>query len=124
MNERERLIELLEKAEEKAEAYLRENDYTYRIPTLKEICGVYADHLLANGVIVPPCKVGDKIFFIVNMSEHLAFNDFVTDDTVTKIGVTTKGILHEKGVDFTDFGKTVFLTREEAEAALKERGEE
>lgn len=78
-----------------------------------------ADYLLANGVIVPPCKVGDKIFFIVNMSEHLAFNDFVTDDTVTKIGVTTKGILHEKGVDFTDFGKTVFLTREEAESKLR-----
>ena len=76
----------------------------------------------SSRVIVPPCEVGDKIFFIVNMSEHLAFNDFVTDDTVTKIGVTTKGILHEKGVDFTDFGKTVFLTREEAEAALKERG--
>ena len=80
-----------------------------------------ADHLLANGVIVPPCKVGDKIFYIVNMKGHKAFNDFVSDDTITKIGVTTKGILCERGIDFADFGKTVFLTREEAEKALAQR---
>lgn len=85
-----------------------------------EINGI-ADHLLANGVIVPPCKVGDKVFFIVDMSGHSAFNDFVTDDTVTKIGVTTKGLLYEKGFNFADFGKTVFLTKEEAEKALAER---
>ena len=108
---RDRLIELLKKGTDYAKGNMNDYfvDYAY---------SDVADYLLANGVIVPPCKVGDKIFFIVNMSEHLAFNDFVTDDTVTKIGVTTKGILHEKGVDFTDFGKTVFFTREEAEAAL------
>ncbi len=82
-----------------------------------------ADHLLANGVIVPPCKVGDKVFFIVDMSNHKALNDFVIDDTITKIGVTTKGILQENSFDFSDFGKTVFLTREEAEKALSERSE-
>ena len=25
----------------------------------------FADHLLANGVIVPPCKVGSKIYILV-----------------------------------------------------------
>ncbi len=24
---------------------------------------IFADHLLANGVIVPPCKVGDSVYF-------------------------------------------------------------
>lgn len=76
-----------------------------------------ADHLLANGVIVPPCKVGDKVHFIGHVSDSIP--DFIYDDTITKIGVITRGIIQEKGIDFADIGKTVFLTREEAEQALK-----
>ena len=48
MTERERLIELL------LEWGNKENDGV----RAKSI----ADYLLANGVIVPPCKVGDKIY--------------------------------------------------------------
>ena len=66
--------------------------------------------------------MGDTIFFIGQVSD--AFPDFVYGDTVTKIGVTTRGIMREKGVDIADFGKTVFLTREEAEKALAERTKE
>ena len=76
-----------------------------------------AEHLLANGVIVPPCKVGGTVFFVGHISG--AIPNFIYDDTITKIGVTTRGVMHERGVDFADFGKTVFLTREEAERALK-----
>ena len=76
-----------------------------------------ADHLLANGVIVPPCKVGDKVYFIGHVSDSIP--DFIYGDTITKIGVITRGIIYEKGIDFADIGKTVFLSRKEAEQALK-----
>ena len=79
-----------------------------------------ADHLLANGVIVPPCKVGDTVYFV----------GLFTGQTV---GQTVEAIFYSRN-DITlalnntlavsveqQLGKTVFLTREEAEQALKER---
>jgi len=135
---RDILIGLLEKAEEKAEAYLRESDHTYHMPTLKEICGVYADYLLANGVIVPPCKVGDTVYVqnrksgtVTSIHQNLVgkeegrwvvtawFENYYGD---TKIEGFECGA--NKTFYFADFGKTVFLTREEAEAALAVRKED
>ena len=76
-----------------------------------------ADHLLSNGVIVPPCKVGDKIYWY-NMGGEIVEAD------VRKIMYAAR---HPHGfeydIGFEDFGKTVFLTKEEAEKALKERSE-
>lgn len=115
---RDRLIELMKKTVVGMERGHKVVAETIWLPSVFE---TMADNLLANGVIVPSCKVGDKVFFIVDMRQHKAFNNFVREDTITKIGVTTKGILHERGIDFADFGKTVFLTREEAEKALAER---
>lgn len=114
---RDRLIGLLN------EATFGVNVHTLADHLKKETIEAVADYLIANGVIVPPCKVGDTVFEIADMSNHKAFSHIVWSDTITKIGVTTKGILHEKGIDFADFGKTVFLTREEAEKALKGGGE-
>ena len=53
MTERERLIELIREAMRKHEITIE----NYVIPTSDYI----ADYLLANGVIVPPCKVGDTV---------------------------------------------------------------
>lgn len=88
-----------------------------------------ADHLLANGVIVPPCKVGDVVYYI-NTRYHIAlYRNRVYEAKVARIVVTTLGVAlviqirDESGCceipDVKDFGKTVFLTREEAEQALK-----
>ena len=73
-----------------------------------------ADHLLANGVILPPCKVGDTVW------EIDADNPFeeelqVIESKVERFYVGTSHSLHL--IDC----KTVFLTKEEAEKALKER---
>lgn len=111
MNSRDKLIELIEQAEG-----LKNNDF----PSVEEI----ADYLLANGVIVPPCKVGDVVWF----------------DTYKKSGTVSLGIQPHK-VDRIDvicvvgekefvetklhdwyFGDSVFLTKEEAEENLKELG--
>ena len=80
-----------------------------------------ADYLLANGVIVPPCKVGDKVYFdtylhgdSVGVQSHKVIN--------VKYVITTEPSKGGIGAEIPDyaFGKTVFLTREEAEKALKE----
>lgn len=116
MTDRDRLIELLKGAETKVSEVLS-------TPlALEEWLGMYADHLLANGVIVPPCKVGDTVYF----------DTYLRGDSV---GVRPHKVIEVKCVIITepskggigaeisdwDFGKTVFFTREEAEKALKER---
>lgn len=76
-----------------------------------------ADDLLAEGVIVPPCKVGDVVWFIRNGK--------IIETTVDKIVLKHRG-LHLKlscnsmyETSCNSIGKTVFLSREKAEAALK-----
>lgn len=77
-----------------------------------------ADYLLANGVVVLPCKVGDNAYYINNANEIVETNvgairtDFTLDE-----GIGIYGILNAH--DYT-LGETWFLTREEAEKALKE----
>ena len=68
--QRERLVELLQGASAEAGKYFRET--TKKVLAEKgrfnsatdidrrNIYEIEADYLLANGVIVPPCKVGDK----------------------------------------------------------------
>lgn len=121
---RERLICLIKNAEE---AFPKDK------PVL-DIEEFVADYILANGGIVPPCKVGDTVYYF----SHRPFNLSVKANTIyeakaIRIVTTSLGtqiviqIRNEYGCtevpDVRDFGKTVFLTREEAEAALKEKGE-
>lgn len=111
-----------------------------------------ADHLLANGVIVPPCKANDKIFAlgaengVLQIKEctvdYLGFEDanslevrvmFECDEDCEGCYFSSWSQMHcgewtcngeygEGVIPFDDFGKTVFLTREEAEQALKGAG--
>ena len=123
---RDRLIELIKQADEKAFEYIRENDHMDFIPTKDEIAGVYADHLLANGVIVLPVEIGKKLYDATEFFEECDCPEIyeLKDDImyIEKVGkdrflFTYDGIyIHPENL-----GKTVFLTREEAEQALKER---
>ena len=83
-----------------------------------------ADYLIANNIILPPCKVGDKVYWILPDLDGW----HVSKDTVTEVG--SKGFwvsMYTETDDMDDFtswdefGKTVFLTREDAEKALGER---
>lgn len=76
-----------------------------------------ADYLLANGVVVPPCKVGDIVWVY----------DFMWGLLPCKVDKPFHCRCGEEGsctfeMSFTydDFGKSVFFTREQAEAKLKE----
>lgn len=72
-----------------------------------------------------PCKVGDTVYVI----ENIAGEEKIIQDHVETIGIGYYAdginIYQFDGVKtdgyFEDFGKTVFLTREAAEQALKER---
>lgn len=81
---------------------------------------VIADHLLANGVIVPPCKVGDAVYMICWDD---GIEPFIEEDKIIKVS-TQKFWLKYCYFNYDDIGKTVFLTREEAKAALKEDKEQ
>ena len=76
-----------------------------------------ADHLLANGVIVPPCKVGDVVYY------PYEYGNKVLEKTVIKIVIEKEDRWLDVGVSFLPFeniGKTVFLTKKEAMQKLKE----
>ena len=79
---------------------------------------VIADGLIANGVTVLPCNVGDKIYYIDRYTGKID-DDTVKFLTITKNGI--KPILTSHNIKFWDFyelGKTAFLTKDEAEATL------
>ena len=101
-------------------------------------------------VIVPPCKVGDTVYIITtkhpcyacNFCTDFCHKDCLIDDRDKRVAKRARVCSIELGAInkicaevektkiataykytcwFEDFGKTVFLTREEAEKALAER---
>ena len=121
MTDRDRLIELVQNAVNGCARHWAE---------------IIADYLLANGVIVPPCKVGDTIYSFCDVFGTML--PYVIQDfkigflgkdrpnywywEATSHATETDELLDEIDFDLDDIGKTVFLTKEEAENALKELG--
>lgn len=88
----------------------------------EEAVQINADYLLADGVIVPPCKVGDTCWYIRHYLKNRIIVEGVVDDAVYTVRggwvITLKAIKsHFRGW----LGETVFLSREEAEKALEWR---
>lgn len=76
-----------------------------------------ADVLLENDVIVPHCKVGDKVWAICNRGGvKRPQESIVSDMYFTK---NMEIVIVARYVARGLWGKTVFLTKEEAERALK-----
>lgn len=78
-----------------------------------------ADHLLKNNVIAPPCKVGDKVYWVENNTEiksgkvrQLGYENHIW--LVVDVSKTKCVILNEE--------RGIFLTKEEAEKALRGDG--
>ena len=73
-------------------------------------------------LVVLPFKDADYIYRVVDMQSHSAFNDFVSCERVVPFGIPLESSFGGvRIIPIEQFGKTVFLTREEAEAALKKR---
>ena len=74
-------------------------------------------------IVVLPCKVGQRVFALLDTDKHISECDVKQIGMGNKIGfiglepIGARG--REYGVSLNGFGKTVFLTREEAEKALE-----
>ena len=106
MTDRERLIELLEDT-------LHEWESDVSVQTLTEI----AEHLIENGVIVLPCKVGDTVYELTTSEEieQRKVKDIIYDNESFRLRL-------EPYFSYEYYlNETVFLTHSEAAQALKER---
>ena len=107
---RDRLIELIRKGMGKHEVTIE----NYVIPTSDYL----ADYLLANGVIVPPCKVGDKVYAVDKRSGLWWHGKIISMYYCNKIEIQFAVAFDDGEVAIYDWD-SVFLTKEEAEQALK-----
>ena len=108
MTERERLTDLILNAPKLEFPFgSRAQGKTYQ--TAQNI----ADHLLANGVIVPPAPIGTKYYRVVEKQGKYKGTFFYIREA--------KLDYYNLGKALKDFGKTVFFYKEEAEKALAER---
>lgn len=128
---RERLIELLRDT----------FNYTNSVCIdFDEAVEINADYLLENGVVALPCKVGDDVYVIEPCT---CFNNYRSfEECHRRRTAATKWIdivnvqkkHHKKCLKLfirpfkieylNKVGKTVFLSREDAERALRKEGEE
>ena len=116
MTDRERLIDLIRGAKK----------HTKNANSDLERNMIFADYLLEHGVTALPCKVGDRLYEVTGRKTVSVYK-------VRAIRVELFGLFIEwdivegfvwqslSGINADEIGKTVFLTREEAERALKER---
>lgn len=112
MTEHKRLVELIESA----------------VSIMQNTPEKLAAYLLDHGVIVPPCKVGDTVWCLLDddMEEE---GWFISEEHVTD--VSARGIWlsqfyppkddHGNFILWEQVGTDTFTTREEAEAALRRR---
>lgn len=122
---RDRLIKLLKQAEKQQSLNAVCGDIDSLIDSPKG-AEFIADYLLANGVILPPCKVGDMVYFVLEDLDEETDGKFISSQRINE--VSTRGIfvsdsLSEENcrifVPYSDFGENVFLSKAEAERALK-----
>ena len=124
MTERERLVKLL-KSDSCESPMLCDPNCKYA--SLKRCYEERtADYLLSNGVIVPPVKAGDTIYEIHERRKGNKWVKIISERFVHGVEICMGGCMIIRcvstiSVSLSDIGKTVFLTREEAEKALAER---
>ena len=114
MTDKEKITEILK-------AYTKKHNIMASSVILEE----YAEELLANGVIVPPCKVGDMVYIVkcyTNSYLEIVSREVIST-LVKEIIVNENGIsIMTEEAEYTaeHIGEFVFLTKEEAEEKLKE----
>ena len=137
-SERQRLVELAAECERK----FLNHEACKTCTGLEKSCymcklELFADHLLDNGIVVPPVKVGDKFYRIETWCTEGGF----LEEPIRPYSSTCEHCCEEcdgkkKVEEYTFnsiiqileleryFGKSVYLTREEAEKMLKGKEDE
>lgn len=99
-----------------------------RLADLESFCNYARLRELAKAnkdgrVVVLPCKVGQRVFALLDTDKHLSeceVKQIGLGNEIGFVGIEPIGARgREYGVSINGFGKTVFLTREEAEKALE-----
>jgi hypothetical protein len=137
---RDRLYNLLGECEKKYSAYYEEfikqldkaetqADFEKIYDGIIKKHDFFADHLIENGVVVPPVKLGSKQKVYIPVGRTTS----IFDTKVYGIGVDDEGdlVINPKKypedvicINGYNLGETAFLTKSEAEQKLKEmRGE-
>lgn len=110
------------------------SSFTYSLDQLRKVKSILDRETIAAGAILAPCKVGDPVYYVV-------FD--CVDDKGEEFSCIQHGSVHGVSMDKTgiwvfcrynsglsmyhtddEFGKTVFLSEDEATAALKEGNRE
>lgn len=125
MTERERLYELIVDADNE---FYREMPYG----TAQERIEKTVEHLIKNGVIMPPVTVGQTVYFMHDDEIFEAKVIFIEINLFTnpRLWISLEyyspifGTCEYKSRVDLMLGKSVFLTREEAEAELERRRKE
>lgn len=100
--------------------HLRDFADTYR-EQLKE----YQQLEEQGRLIKSPCKVGDIVYIAETVLAEAMCIRIQLDGDRNGIWINAKEYPYDRRISFKAFGKTVFLTKSEAEAKLKElRGEQ
>ena len=93
----------------------------YDEPRLRELTEADRD----GRVVVLPCKVGQRVFSLMDTDKRISeceVKQIGMGNEIVFIGLEPIGARgRQYGVALNGFGKTVFLTREEAEKALEAR---
>lgn len=97
----------------------------------KDILEKFADHILADGWVRPPCKTGQIVYLIkdgfierceVEGIHYTRRSNYVRIRPFHQEYLGNWSVYYKPSI--RSFGKTVFLTREEAGKALKGSGQE
>lgn len=100
------------------------NDFGMRLNPAREVCDRFEDHAR---FVELPCKVGDTLYTVVRgykirewIVTDICFSDYLP---ISVMVITARDKRNSEHIRFADhyLGKTVFLTREAAEQALKGR---
>ena len=96
-------------------------------PSMYGLTGKWCDHCKDKSLLIElPCKVGDEVYIsdFVGVIEAFVSNikmfyNYLTKEieNVVDLRIIGNFSIHK---NFNEFGKTVFLTKEEAEAKLRE----
>jgi hypothetical protein len=96
----------------------------------EELCDIHvtADHLLAGGVIAPPCEIEQEVFVMDTIENGLdkptkmkCIGFAISHDSCVVNLKTDKNKLYQPG--FGRFGKSVFHTEQELQQAIDQRKE-
>lgn len=123
MTQIKKLVELINEAD---------SNYNFELSVgkiLKPRVEYEAEFLLENGVIVPPCKVGDTVWVIRSQTSN-GKNLYILEDRVKRIVTERQECLQTAWtrIEFENITSefewgflNIFLTKEEAEKALAEK---